>query len=116
MSTNQSFLPLCVLLLITVFVVSPASSRQNQNQNSNKNGAQYREKLGSESDLLLVQVLTSHGDSTPLFLEPASFYNSDTFPEGLGALTNDGKKRFFEYGKDLAKLYKSYLSKSVYLL
>ncbi|KAK4881178.1 hypothetical protein RN001_004497 [Aquatica leii] len=65
-----------------------------------------------DDTLILLHVLFRHGDRTPETSElyPTDPYHADTsFPEGLGELTNAGKKREHQIGQALRKKYDSFL-------
>ncbi|GBN31958.1 Lysosomal acid phosphatase [Araneus ventricosus] len=60
--------------------------------------------------LLLVQTLFRHGDRSPMFIYPKDQNKLDSWPEGLGKLTQLGKKQHYAVGKFLRSMYKDFVT------
>nr|XP_027198212.1 prostatic acid phosphatase-like [Dermatophagoides pteronyssinus] len=63
----------------------------------------------NNNNLLLVQFVFRHGDRSPIRLYHNDPYKRNDFKEGLGELTNRGKQRMFQLGKNLRNQYQMYL-------
>ena len=65
---------------------------------------------GKNSTLQLVQVVFRHGARTPVLVCPTDPHREQWLDEGLGQLTNQGKRMQYELGQFLRKRYDGFLS------
>ncbi|GBN33040.1 Testicular acid phosphatase [Araneus ventricosus] len=68
--------------------------------------------------LLLVQTIFRHADRAPLMLYPTDPNSEACWPDGMGRLTQTGKKQHYELGKFLRSMYKDFITtnpKEVYV-
>lgn len=63
----------------------------------------------AEDELVFVNIIYRHGDRTPVDPYPTDPYNSSYWPQGLGQLTNIGKRQHFKLGKWLRQRYSTFL-------
>jgi len=63
----------------------------------------------TEDELLSLQFVFRHGDRTPKSLYKNDPYRHYAWPEGLAALTAQGKERMFHFAKILKQRYAHYI-------
>jgi len=67
--------------------------------------------LNDAGSVIFVNLIWRHGDRTPVFFYDSDPYkNEENWPEGIGELTNEGKRQHYELGKWLRQRYDSLLT------
>ncbi|RWS06936.1 lysosomal acid phosphatase-like protein 3, partial [Dinothrombium tinctorium] len=71
----------------------------------------YKSFADDSEHLLCVAIVSRHGDRTPVKFYPNDPYRNESYwPDGLGELTQMGKKRMFNLGRYLRKRYSFFLT------
>ncbi|CAG2101297.1 unnamed protein product [Medioppia subpectinata] len=86
----------------------------NDIHNDNIKNMHFTDSTGTydTSTLILVQIVQRHGDRTPLQFYHGDPYANDSWPDGLGELTPQGKHRMYETGRQLRHRYGQWLGVS----